>query len=637
MSLNVRRFTTGIQLVPVSSVTIDKAGELSFSTSTNQFYGHNGTSPLALSTVTGTETLTNKTLTSPIINTATADTITGITGGALTLTAASGQNLVLNAVGNAVVVQENLNVGGNGGANSITGAAVNVLVSGRGNSVSTNQGVALGLNNTLTGHNSIVLGSGNTVSANFALAGGNTSQANGNDGLAWGLGVRSDAVGQIAFGVYNVPQTPGVNTSTDRIFSIGSGSGVGTESDSFYILRNGITFIQNELRLNGSTSGYVGFKSAASPTSYSLVMPSAQGGASTFLQNDGAGNLSWVVGATGANTALSNLASVAINTDLLPSGVNNRDLGSASLPFRNSFTQRMFLTNGTGNIGVFDGTSQTLPDGSTAAISISNAISSDTLGIMTGLNIAADGTPSGDIKIETGNKTAGTGNSGTIVLQSGTSSGGTRGSIKVNGNGINVKGAAFIGASNEIQSTALTNGQILVGSTGNTPVAATITAGSGISVTNAAGSITIANTGSPSPNSEVFVTGGNGYGSTNTKIRRLVTTQINTGSDISYSDSATNGGAFTINTTGIYSVTMNDGGTNNGAIGMSINSNQLTTTIENITAINRLGWALSDSFGGKSCSATIHCTAGDVIRLHADGINSATADSAVSMRVTRIG
>ena len=82
---------------------------------------------------------------------------------------------------------------------------------------------------------------------------------------------------------------------------------------------------------------------------------------------------------------------------------------------------------------------------------------------------------------------------------------------------------------------------------------------------------------------------------------------------------------------------MNDGGTNNGAIGMSINSNQLTTTIENITAINRLGWALSDSFGGKSCSATIHCTAGDVIRLHADGINSATADNAVSMRVTRIG
>jgi hypothetical protein len=42
---------------------------------------------------------------------------------------------------------------------------------------------------------------------------------------------------------------------------------------------------------------------------------------------------------------------------------------------------------------------------------------------------------------------------------------------------------------------ALTNGQILIGSTGLAPVAATITAGSGITVTNAAGSITIAASG----------------------------------------------------------------------------------------------------------------------------------------------
>ena len=45
---------------------------------------------------------------------------------------------------------------------------------------------------------------------------------------------------------------------------------------------------------------------------------------------------------------------------------------------------------------------------------------------------------------------------------------------------------------------ALTNGQLLVGSTGASPVAATITAGTNISVTNAAGTITIAATGSGS-------------------------------------------------------------------------------------------------------------------------------------------
>ena len=43
-------------------------------------------------------------------------------------------------------------------------------------------------------------------------------------------------------------------------------------------------------------------------------------------------------------------------------------------------------------------------------------------------------------------------------------------------------------------SGTMTNGQIIIGSTGATPTAATITAGSGISVTNGAGSITIAGT-----------------------------------------------------------------------------------------------------------------------------------------------
>ena len=49
------------------------------------------------------------------------------------------------------------------------------------------------------------------------------------------------------------------------------------------------------------------------------------------------------------------------------------------------------------------------------------------------------------------------------------------------------------GATTAITATAeLTNGQILVGSTGNAAVAATITAGTGVVVTNAAGAITLA-------------------------------------------------------------------------------------------------------------------------------------------------
>jgi len=44
-------------------------------------------------------------------------------------------------------------------------------------------------------------------------------------------------------------------------------------------------------------------------------------------------------------------------------------------------------------------------------------------------------------------------------------------------------------------SSTMTNGQLIIGSTGATPIAATLTAGTGITITNAAGAITIDNTG----------------------------------------------------------------------------------------------------------------------------------------------
>jgi len=71
-----------------------------------------------------TDTLTNKTLTSPILNTPTADTITGIAGGALVVQSASNQNLTLQSQGSGVV--------------NISGTSVNV------------QNIAI-TNNTITG------------------------------------------------------------------------------------------------------------------------------------------------------------------------------------------------------------------------------------------------------------------------------------------------------------------------------------------------------------------------------------------------------------------------------------------------------------------------------------------------------
>ena len=53
-------------------------------------------------------------------------------------------------------------------------------------------------------------------------------------------------------------------------------------------------------------------------------------------------------------------------------------------------------------------------------------------------------------------------------------------------------------AGTALTSQTLNNGQIMVGSTGNAPVATTLTAGTGISITNAAGSITIGTNGNAS-------------------------------------------------------------------------------------------------------------------------------------------
>jgi hypothetical protein len=47
-----------------------------------------------------------------------------------------------------------------------------------------------------------------------------------------------------------------------------------------------------------------------------------------------------------------------------------------------------------------------------------------------------------------------------------------------------------------LMTASMTNGQVLIGSTGGTPVPATLIAGSGISISNGAGSITISGTGS---------------------------------------------------------------------------------------------------------------------------------------------
>lgn len=121
-------------------------------------------------------------------------------------------------------------------------------------------------------------------------------------------------------------------------------------------------------------------------------------------------------------------------------------------------------------------------------------------------------------------------------------------------------------------------------------------------------------------NHRVLVNTGNGTGSANTKILRYTTTVTSAGTAITYADSATDGASFTINQPGVYSMTISgeSGGTN--TFGVSLNSAQLTTNIESITAANRL--VESNTPGASvvlAISVSAYLAVNDVIRPHTNG------------------
>jgi hypothetical protein len=120
--------------------------------------------------------------------------------------------------------------------------------------------------------------------------------------------------------------------------------------------------------------------------------------------------------------------------------------------------------------------------------------------------------------------------------------------------------------------------------------------------------------------------GQNGYGSTNTCIRKFTTATAATGTNITTANDATNGASFTVNKTGMYSIVYCDALTAGGNIGLSKNSAQLTTNIASITAANRLAIASPTANDVFACvSGVFYLTAGDVIRCHTDGSGATTS------------
>lgn len=141
------------------------------------------------------------------------------------------------------------------------------------------------------------------------------------------------------------------------------------------------------------------------------------------------------------------------------------------------------------------------------------------------------------------------------------------------------------------------------------------------------GAVTPADTQVGALPSMVRLNTANGYGSTNTMIRRFTNTVTNQGSDITYADSATLGASFTINTNGVYAITY-CGGPNsaNGQTGVSLNSTQLTTAISGIAVSDRL--CVDQAYiatANTACGWTGYLAAGSIVRAHDDAVASGVA------------
>jgi hypothetical protein len=93
-----------------------------------------------------------------------------------------------------------------------------------------------------------------------------------------------------------------------------------------------ITLAANKnIILTDDTTNTVNIALPTAVTSYTLTLPANDGDANQVLTTDGSGNTSWATPASsGANTALSNLASVAINADLIPTTDNTLQVGTVS-------------------------------------------------------------------------------------------------------------------------------------------------------------------------------------------------------------------------------------------------------------------------------------------------------------------
>ena len=235
---------------------------------------------------------------------------------------------------------------------------------------------AISISTTITG---VIKGNGTAISA--ATAG--TDYSAGTSALATGILKSTTTTGALTIAVAG--DFPTLNQSTTGSAATVSGTNVVTNSNLSQMAT---------LTIKGNNTG--GTANAADLTvaqvnailpvftsSLNGLVPASGGGTTNFLRADG----TWATtaGGGGANTALSNLAAVAINASLLPGTTNSINLGSATEIWLSLFTDGVSIYDGSNNL---NGTINQV------ALSSSGQFSTTGLGIY-----SAAGTPGTDTNI----------------------------------------------------------------------------------------------------------------------------------------------------------------------------------------------------------------------------------------------
>ncbi len=315
--------------------------------------------------------------------------------------------------------------------------------------------------------------------------------------------------------------------------------------------------IQTQLNSKSNTSAVIdiphgGTGQTTANAALNALLPSQSTHTGQVLTSDGT-NTSWAASGSGANVTLSNLGSTAVNTNINPDANNSHSLGVTGGQWAEVNTLRTInlLSPDVMISGVLTGIAGLTGVGISNTGIASFGITQNPIFVATINDAAANSVATGSVGLITGDKTAGTGDSGSIALTVGSSSGGTRGQIQFKDGTEGVQGdvwtstdafgnGAWVAGSGGGANTALSNlistsvnqsmifdglsiGTTLVKTAAGSSAANSgpIEYGSGNVVTGASGSVILKSGGSPggaTSTGDVTITSGfpNGSGPSGT-------------------------------------------------------------------------------------------------------------------------